>query len=110
MPEQQQEQVPGKTAPMSPPPDHGEQRYKGHGHLTGKAAVVTGADSGIGRAVTIAFAREGADVVIAYFNEHEDARETARWVEQASRRAKSSITQRRRSAASTYSSTMRRSR
>lgn len=87
MPEQQQEQVPGKTAPMSPQPDHGEQSYKGHGRLTGKAAVITGADSGIGRAVAIAFAREGADVVIAYFNEHEDARETARWVEQAGKRA-----------------------
>ena len=87
MPEQQQEQVPGKTAPMSPQPDHGEQSYEGHGRLSGKAAVITGADSGIGRAVAIAFAREGADVVIAYFNEHEDARETARWVEQAGRRA-----------------------
>ena len=86
MPEQQ-EQVPGKTAPMSPQPDHGEQSYEGHGRLSGKAAVITGADSGIGRAVAIAFAREGADVVIAYFNEHEDARETARWVEQAGRRA-----------------------
>lgn len=87
MPEQQQEQVPGRTAPMSPQPDHGEQSYEGHGRLSGKAAVITGADSGIGRAVAIAFAREGADVVIAYFNEHEDARETARWVEQAGRRA-----------------------
>ena len=87
MPEQQQDQVPGKTAPMSPQPDHGEQSYEGHGRLSGKAAVITGADSGIGRAVAIAFAREGADVVIAYFNEHEDARETARWVEQAGRRA-----------------------
>lgn len=87
MPEQQQEQVPGKTAPMSPQPDHGEQSYEGHGRLSGKAAVITGADSGIGRAVAIAFAREGADVVIAYFNEHEDARETARWVEKAGRRA-----------------------
>ena len=87
MPEQQQEQVPGKTAPLSPQPDHGEQSYEGHGRLSGKAAVITGADSGIGRAVAIAFAREGADVVVAYFNEHEDARETARWVEQAGRRA-----------------------
>ena len=87
MPGQQQEQVPGKTAPMSPQPDHGEHSYKGSGRLTGKAAVITGGDSGIGRAVAIAFAREGADVVIAYFNEHDDARETARWVEQAGRRA-----------------------
>jgi len=87
MPEQQQDQVPGKTASMSPQPDHGERSYEGHGRLSGKAAVITGADSGIGRAVAIAFAREGADVVIAYFNEHEDARETARWVERAGRRA-----------------------
>jgi NAD(P)-dependent dehydrogenase (short-subunit alcohol dehydrogenase family) len=87
MPEQQQEQVPGKTAPMSPQPDHGEHSYKGSGRLAGKVAVITGADSGIGRAVAIAFAREGADIVVAYFNEHDDARETARWVEQAGRRA-----------------------
>jgi NAD(P)-dependent dehydrogenase (short-subunit alcohol dehydrogenase family) len=87
MPEQQQQEVPGKTAPMSPQPDHGEQSYEGHGRLAGKAAIVTGGDSGIGRAVAIAFAREGADVVIAYFNEHDDARETARWVEQAGRKA-----------------------
>lgn len=87
MPDQQQEQVPGKTAPMSPQPDHGEQSYEGHGRLAGKTAIVTGGDSGIGRAVAIAFAREGADVLIAYFNEHDDARETARWVEQAGRKA-----------------------
>jgi NAD(P)-dependent dehydrogenase (short-subunit alcohol dehydrogenase family) len=87
MPEQQQDSVPGRTAPMSPKPDHGEQSYQGHGRLSGKAAVITGADSGIGRAVAIAFAREGADVVIAYFDEHDDARETARWVEQAGRKA-----------------------
>jgi hypothetical protein len=87
MPEQQQQQVPGKTAPMSPQPDHGEQSYQGHGRLAGKAAIVTGGDSGIGRAVAIAFAREGADVLIAYLDEHEDARETARWVEQAGRKA-----------------------
>lgn len=87
LPEQQQEQVPGRTAPMSPQPDHGEDSYNGHGRLSGKTAVITGGDSGIGRAVAIAYAREGADVVIAYFNEHEDARETARWVEQAGRRA-----------------------
>lgn len=87
MPEQQQESVPGRTAPMSPKPDHGEESYHGHGRLAGKTAVITGADSGIGRAVAIAFAREGADIVIAYFNEHDDARETARWVEQAGRKA-----------------------
>ena len=87
MPEQQQDSVPGRTAPMSPKPDHGEESYRGHGRLAGKTAVITGADSGIGRAVAIAFAREGADIVIAYFNEHDDARETARWVEEAGRRA-----------------------
>lgn len=87
MPEQQQSDVPGKTAPMHPPPDHGEQSYRGHGRLAGKAALITGGDSGIGRAVAIAFAREGADVAIAYLDEHDDARETARWVEQAGRKA-----------------------
>lgn len=87
LPEQQQNEVPGKTAPMHPQPDHGEQSYRGHGRLAGKATLVTGGDSGIGRAVAIAFAREGADVAIAYFDEHDDARETARWVEQAGRKA-----------------------
>lgn len=72
---------------MHPQPDHGEQSYRGHGRLSGKATLVTGGDSGIGRAVAIAFAREGADVAIAYFDEHDDARETARWVEQAGRKA-----------------------
>lgn len=87
LPEQQQARVPGRTAPMSPQPDHGEQSYQGHGRLSGKAAIITGADSGIGRAVAIAFAREGADILIAYLDEHDDARETARWVEQAGRKA-----------------------
>jgi NAD(P)-dependent dehydrogenase (short-subunit alcohol dehydrogenase family) len=72
---------------MVPIPDHGEESYKGSGRLTNKAAIITGADSGIGRAVAIAFAREGADVLIAYLDEHEDARETQRWVEKAGRRA-----------------------
>jgi NAD(P)-dependent dehydrogenase (short-subunit alcohol dehydrogenase family) len=71
---------------MEPRPDHGEESYRGSGRLAGKAAVVTGADSGIGRAVAIAFAREGADVLIAYLDEHEDAKDTARYVEQAGRR------------------------
>jgi NAD(P)-dependent dehydrogenase (short-subunit alcohol dehydrogenase family) len=86
IPEQQQP-APGTTPPMEPAPDHGEQSYVGHGRLAGKAAVITGGDSGIGRAVAIAFAREGADVLIAYLEEHDDARETARWVEEAGRRA-----------------------
>jgi NAD(P)-dependent dehydrogenase (short-subunit alcohol dehydrogenase family) len=72
---------------MTPAPDHGEASYKGSGRLSGKIALITGGDSGIGRAVAIAFAREGADVAIAYLNEDEDARETARWVEQAGRKA-----------------------
>jgi NAD(P)-dependent dehydrogenase (short-subunit alcohol dehydrogenase family) len=83
----QQQSPPGHTAEMDPRPDHGEESYRGSGRLTGKAAVITGADSGIGRAVAIAFAREGADVLISYLNEDDDARDTAKWVEQAGRRA-----------------------
>jgi NAD(P)-dependent dehydrogenase (short-subunit alcohol dehydrogenase family) len=71
---------------MTPKPDHGEESYRGSGKLTGKAAVITGGDSGIGRAVAIAFAREGADVLISYLNEHEDAKDTAKYVEEAGRR------------------------
>ncbi|MEM5460231.1 SDR family oxidoreductase [Paraburkholderia phytofirmans] len=84
---QQQNQTPGRTADMTPRPDHGEYSYRGFGRLAGKAAIVTGGDSGIGRAVAIAFAREGADVLIAYLDEDDDARETARWVEEAGRKA-----------------------
>jgi NAD(P)-dependent dehydrogenase (short-subunit alcohol dehydrogenase family) len=72
---------------MDPRPDHGEKSYVGHGRLAGKATVVTGGDSGIGRAVSIAFAREGADVVVSYLDEHDDAHETQSWIEQAGRRA-----------------------
>ena len=81
----QAQPVPGSQKKMDPYPDCGEQSYKGSGRLDGKIALITGADSGIGRAVAIAFAREGADVAVAYLNEHEDAQETARWVEQAGR-------------------------
>jgi NAD(P)-dependent dehydrogenase (short-subunit alcohol dehydrogenase family) len=79
--------MPGLTAKMRPIPDHGETTYKGSGRLAGRKAVITGADSGIGRAVAIAYAREGADVLIAYLCEDEDASETKRWVEQAGRKA-----------------------
>jgi NAD(P)-dependent dehydrogenase (short-subunit alcohol dehydrogenase family) len=82
-----QQEPPGETREMAPQPDHGEHSYKGCGKLAGRAALITGADSGIGRAVAIAFAREGADVLISYLEEHEDAQETARWVEQAGRKA-----------------------
>ena len=85
MPKQQQT-PPGHTGEMNPKPDHGETSYRGSGRLAGKRALITGADSGIGRAVAIAFAREGADVLVSYLEEHDDARETARWVEQAGRR------------------------
>jgi NAD(P)-dependent dehydrogenase (short-subunit alcohol dehydrogenase family) len=75
------------TREMGDEPDHGEDSYEGSGELTGQVAVVTGGDSGIGRAVAIAFAREGADVVIAYLpDEEEDGRETLRLVEAAGRR------------------------
>ncbi|HEY0183036.1 MAG TPA: SDR family oxidoreductase [Rhodopila sp.] len=84
---EQRQAPPGATAGMIPAPDHGEHSYKGSGKLSGKAAIITGSDSGIGRAVAIAFAREGADVLISYFQEHDDARETQHWVEQAGRRA-----------------------
>src|SRR3954454_12982222 len=84
---QQQQPTPGYEGEMQPKVDHGENSYKGSGKLTGRKAVITGADSGIGRAVAIAFAREGADVLIAYLEEHEDAKETAKWVEQAGRKA-----------------------
>jgi NAD(P)-dependent dehydrogenase (short-subunit alcohol dehydrogenase family) len=80
------QQPPGAESAMLGKPDHGEQSYRGCGRLTGKATVITGADSGIGKAVAIAFAREGADVLIAYLNEHDDAKDTARLVEEAGRR------------------------
>ncbi|MFL6673652.1 MAG: glucose 1-dehydrogenase [Massilia sp.] len=88
MPEpNQQQSPPGRETAMRPQADHGETSYRGSGKLAGKAAVITGADSGIGRAVALAFAREGADVLIAYLNEHDDARESARLVEEAGRKS-----------------------
>jgi hypothetical protein len=83
----QQQDVPGRQAEMTPTPDCGEQSYEGHGRLAGKKAVITGGDSGIGRAVAIAYAREGADVLIAYLNEDDDAEDTARYVREAGRQA-----------------------
>jgi NAD(P)-dependent dehydrogenase (short-subunit alcohol dehydrogenase family) len=83
---EQQQPMPGLTGAMTPLPDHGESSYVGSGRLKGKRAVITGGDSGIGRAVAIAFAREGADVLISYLNEDEDARDTAGWIEKAGRK------------------------
>jgi NAD(P)-dependent dehydrogenase (short-subunit alcohol dehydrogenase family) len=83
----QKQPMPGLTAKMKPVPDHGEDSYKGSGRLTDKTAIITGGDSGIGRAVAIAYAREGADVLISYLDEHEDAEETKRLVEAAGRKA-----------------------
>jgi NAD(P)-dependent dehydrogenase (short-subunit alcohol dehydrogenase family) len=82
----QQQTPPGVLGEMRPKPDHGEESYQGSGRLAGKVAVITGGDSGIGRAVAIAFAREGADVLISYLDEHEDAQDTAKYVEDAGRK------------------------
>src|SRR5579884_1439991 len=81
------QQPPGSSEAMSLQPDYGEKTYKGSGKLQNRAAIITGADSGIGRAVALAFAREGADVLIAYLNEHGDAEDTARLVREAGRKA-----------------------
>ncbi|MDN4613065.1 SDR family oxidoreductase [Leifsonia sp. F6_8S_P_1B] len=84
---EQQQQPPGSTDAMEPRPDHGEQSYRGSGKLEGKVALITGADSGIGKAVAIAYAREGADVAISYLSEQDDAEDTAKWVREAGRKA-----------------------
>ncbi|MFF1444572.1 SDR family oxidoreductase [Streptomyces sp. NPDC058295] len=85
---QQDQEHPGWTGPMDPPPDHGEETYKGSGLLDGRTAIVTGGDSGIGRAVCLAFAREGADVLFTHLpQENEDAHETTRLVEEAGSKA-----------------------
>jgi NAD(P)-dependent dehydrogenase (short-subunit alcohol dehydrogenase family) len=83
----QQQDPPGVQSAMMPVPDCGEESYRGSGKLTGKATIITGGDSGIGRAVAIAFAREGADVLISYLSEDEDAESTAAQITDAGRRA-----------------------
>lgn len=85
-PDQEQE-VPGTEEKMTPKADHGEKSYKGSGKLEGKKAIITGGDSGIGRAVAIAFAREGADVLISYLSETNDAEETAKYIREAGKKA-----------------------
>jgi NAD(P)-dependent dehydrogenase (short-subunit alcohol dehydrogenase family) len=84
---EQKQPMPGSEEAMEPKPDYGEESYKGSGKLKDKKAVITGGDSGIGRAVALAFAREGADVLISYYNEHEDAQKTKKAVEDAGRKA-----------------------
>jgi NAD(P)-dependent dehydrogenase (short-subunit alcohol dehydrogenase family) len=86
-PPAQTQEWPGREDRMRPAADHGAESYRGAGKLKGRRALITGADSGIGRAVAIAFAREGADVAITYFDEHDDAEETARLVREAGRTA-----------------------
>ena len=83
----QQQELPGRDSRMEPKPDHGEESYVGDGRLAGLATIITGADSGIGKAVAIAFAREGADVVVSYLDAHDDARATIDLVEAEGRRA-----------------------
>ncbi|HEX2988556.1 MAG TPA: SDR family oxidoreductase [Chloroflexota bacterium] len=84
-PPQQQKRQPGIESEMQPKPKSEEQEYRGTGKLAGKVALITGGDSGIGRAVAILFAKEGADIAIAYLDEHEDAAETKRQVEEEGR-------------------------
>jgi len=83
----QQQQPPGTEGALTPQADHGETGYRGSGKLEGKVAIITGGDSGIGKAVAIAYAREGAEVVVSYLDEDEDAADTVRWVEEAGRTA-----------------------
>jgi NAD(P)-dependent dehydrogenase (short-subunit alcohol dehydrogenase family) len=84
---EQEQQVPGSEKEMDPKVDHGEDTYKGSGKLEGRNAIITGGDSGIGRAVAIAFAREGANVLISYLKEHEDADKTAQYIRDAGKKA-----------------------
>ena len=86
LPPQHQERQPGHQSEMHPEPKSGEHTYLAAGKLKGKVAVITGGDSGIGRAVAVAFAKEGADLLVCYYDEHEDAEETRRLIEQEGRR------------------------
>src|SRR5215203_2849713 len=83
---EQQQPIPGATDAMNPRPDHGEESYRGSGRLNDKKVLITGGDSGIGRPVALAFAREGADLLVSYLNEHDDAGETRRLIEAAGRK------------------------
>src|SRR4051812_19801219 len=86
--EEARQAPPGRETEMRNKPDHGEESYRGFGRLRGRAALITGGDSGIGRAVAIAYAREGADVAIAYLPEElADAKETVRWIKDAGRKS-----------------------
>lgn len=86
LPPQEQHRQPGRQSEMHPQPRSGESRYLAAGKLKGKVAIITGGDSGIGRAVAIAFAKEGADLIVCYYDEHRDAAETRRLVEEEGRR------------------------
>ncbi len=85
--QQPQQEHPGSEEEMTPRADHGEKSYKGSGKLTDATVLITGADSGIGRAVAIACAREGANVAFVYLEEDEDAAETVEWIEKAGRKS-----------------------
>lgn len=82
----QKQTLPGSFQTMQPRPDHGEESWRGAGRLEGRIALITGADSGIGRAVAIAYAREGCDIALSYLNETEDAQDTARLIEEAGKK------------------------